>query len=244
MRGFLKLIAVLLAASSASLALAVDVECEGCVDSADLAARAVLKRHLAPAAVGTNKLEQEAVTGAKLADGAVGYDKLDAGLRGRLGADGGQPMTRLVDANGVLVGNVASIYLAEAGTGASDYVMVWVDVGGQAALLRLADEGLGGFGFEGEHLGYASSDCSGAPFAPYVPAVQPGQLTGLRSYGVSPDRRVWKALPGTVEKRFVWSMLATATGRCIPTVRKDLTLLTEEVGQLPEFEPPFAIVYE
>lgn len=39
-------------------------------------------------------------------------------------------------------------------------------------------------------------------------------------------------------------MLATATGRCIPTVRKDFTLLTEEVGQLPEFETPFAIVYE
>jgi hypothetical protein len=241
MRTFLTLIAVFVLTGSSSLATAADVDCAGCVDSDELAPRAVLKRHLAPAAVGTNKIEREAVTRAKLADGAVGYDKLDVGLRGRLGPDGGQPMTRLVDANGVLVGTVAGIYLAEPGMGAGDYVLVWVDVGDQPVLLRLANDRLGGAGFEGEHLGYSSSDCSGAP---YAPAVQPGPLAELRSYGVTPDGRVWKAVPGTVEKRFVWSMLAKATGRCIPTVRKDLTLLTEEVGQLPEFESPFALVYE
>lgn len=236
MRGFLRLLAVVLLASPTCLALAADVECVGCVDSDALADRAVLKRHLAPAAVGTNKIERQAVTRAKLADGAVGEDQLDDGLHQRISA-AEQPTTKLVDANGVLVGNVASIYLA--GPGTSDYVLVWTVVGEESALLRFSDDRLSGF--EGEHLSYATSDCSGAPFAPVA---QAGQLAELRGYGLSPDGRVWKALPDTAEQRFVWSALSVGTGRCIPTVQSDLTALTEEIGLLPEFEAPFAIVYE
>lgn len=239
MRGFLTLLAVFLLASPVSFAVAADVDCTGCVDATDLADRAVAKRHLAPAAVGTNKIETEAVTGAKLADGAVGYDKLDDGLRERMSASTGQPMTRLVDANGVLVGTVASIYLAEPDAGVSDWALIWTEAGGQSVLLRFADGTLSGF--EGEHLTFATSDCSGAPFAPVA---QQGQLADLRGYSLSPDGRVWKALSETAEARFVWSALSVSTERCIPLARSDLNLLTEEVGLLPDFEAPFAFVYE
>ena len=68
-----------------------DVDCPGCVDSRDLAAQSIHRKHIAPKAVGTGKIKDGAVTADKLSDGAVGYDQLDGELQSLLTGTAMQP---------------------------------------------------------------------------------------------------------------------------------------------------------
>ena len=214
------------------------LECEACVDSGDLAERSVTGRQLAAKAVGKRAIRDAAVTAEKLADGAVSYAKLDAGLQDAIRAVE-QPSIRLVDARGVLVGPVASFDLADPGADSADTAMIWVGAGDEVALLRYSKGELSGF--ERDVLRFATADCTGAPFAP---APEAGQIPELRAYGVTPDRRVWRALPETAAKRFGGSIYQQRTRSCVAVPRLTMTTLTEAIGILPEFEPPYRMVIE
>jgi hypothetical protein len=215
------------------------LECEGCVDSRDIADRSLSARHLAPDAVVTRKIRDSAVTGEKLADGAVGYAKLDAELKATIRGGEAPPALRLVDARGVLIGPVASFDLADPGENAADSAMIWIDAGGTTALLRFSNGELSGF--ERDNLRFATGDCTGAPFAPAPGA---GQIAELRGYGVTPDGRVWRALPETAAKRFSGSVYQQGRRSCVAAGRLGMTTLTEEIGVLADFEPPYRIVIE
>lgn len=216
-----------------------DVACEACVDSRDMADWAVTGRHLAPDAVATRKIRDAAVTGEKLADGSVSYAKLDAELQTAIGGGESVAEIKLVDSRGTLIGPVAAFDLARPGESSADYAMIWIEAGEEVALLRFSDGELSGF--EHDELRFATGDCTGAPFAP---APRAGQIAALRAYGVTPDRRVWRALPETAQKRFSGSVFQQRNDRCVASPRLTMTTLTEEIGILAEFEPPYRIVIE
>jgi hypothetical protein len=230
---------LLLGALCATAGWAADLDCRDCVGAKELAGHSVQRQHLAPKAVGTGKIGDGAVTAAKLADGAVGLDALDASLRSAVAGTTVPPTMKLVDARGALVGLVATVYLAEPGSSSSDRAFVWVDVDGEPVLLELRDDRLRGF--EGEILYFATSDCSGEPLAP---APREGQLDELRAYGLSPTGDVYRARPDTVANHIAWSRLDLARDLCVTSPIRDRRVLTEAVGTLPAFEPPFRIVLE
>lgn len=214
-----------------------DVNCAGCVNAKDVAAGAIAAKHLSTGSVRTNKIRDEAVTGAKLADGAVDARHLSEDLT--VGAAVSEPRTRLVDALGTLVGYVASMELAATDSTASDAAMVWVEIGGEAVLLKVRDNRLSGF--DGDSISFASNDCSGAPYA------TPGSDTALTDYGslrITSDNGVWRALPGDATKRLIGSRSRTADGGCSAVPRYELNRMMEKIGQLPEFVPPYGIVFE
>ena len=71
------LVCVLLLSSGIALAQATDVDCNACVDTADIAPGAVSRSRLRPQAVSTPKIADEAVTGDKIAPDAVGVSQID-----------------------------------------------------------------------------------------------------------------------------------------------------------------------
>ena len=132
-----------------------DVACEACVDSGDMADRAVTGRHLAPDAVASRKIRDAAVTGEKLADGSVSYAKLDEGLQTTILGGESAAEIKLVDARGVLIGPVAAFDLARPGESSADYAMIWIDAGEEVALLRFSGGELSGF--EHDELRFATT---------------------------------------------------------------------------------------
>ena len=216
-----------------------DVECTACVEGSDIAAGAVGAKHLAPGSVRTNKIRDEAVTGAKLSEGAVDVRNLSEDLKSALGDAGSAQAMKLVDAEGALVGFVASMDLADSDESVSDSAMVWVDVAGEAILLKLIDNRLRGF--DGGAISFATGDCSGPP---YATPVADSALTDYGSLRVTKQDMVWRSLPETTEKRMAGSRYSTTTGSCSSVPHLETSNLTEEIGKLPAFEAPFRIVFE
>lgn len=217
-----------------------DVTCAGCVDSRDVAAAAIAARHLATGSVRTNKIQDEAVTGAKLADGAIEARHLSEDfVAGGNDTAASGPRMRLVDAQGALVGDVESMELATPDSAAGDTAFVWVEVSGEAVLLQLRGNRLNGF--DGDTISFASDDCSGAP---YATPVSDTALTDYGSLRVLSDNGVWKAEPGDATKRLIWSRYMKESGGCSTVPHYELNVTMEKIGQLPEFVPPYRVVYE
>ncbi len=70
-------VCVFLLSTGTALAQATDVDCNACVDTADIALGAVTRSRLRQRAVSTQKIADEAVTGDKIAPDAVGISQID-----------------------------------------------------------------------------------------------------------------------------------------------------------------------
>ena len=239
MKTILAIAAALFVTTVALAETADDVECIACVEGSDMGAGAVGTKHLVSGAIRTNKIRDEAVTGAKLSEGAVDVRNLSEDLKSALGDAGSVQRMKLVDAGGALVGFVTSMELAGTDESVSDSAMVWVEVAGEAILLKLIDNRLRGF--DGSAISFATGDCSGSPYA--TPAGD-SALTDYGSLRVTRANTVWRSLPGTTEKRLVRSRQSTTTGFCSTVPHLEISNLSEEIGRLPAFAAPFRIVFE
>jgi hypothetical protein len=62
-----------------------DVDCSGCVDSSDIASKAIVEGKLGQGAVTSAKIQKNAVTSSKIVNGAVILDKVEPALKNAIG---------------------------------------------------------------------------------------------------------------------------------------------------------------
>jgi hypothetical protein len=222
-----------------------DVECTGCVGSSDImdggvkprdiAAEAVTAGKIKNGAINSRKLAGGAVTTDKLLDGAVGYEKLGSDVQYMISNGSGQRRMKLIDANQMVVGDIADIDVYQFPT---TQALVLVDVGDETVPMLVRDAKI--IARDDSELRFSSNDCSGAPFV----TSKPEALIDLLAVAVTADGRVWKAVPDTIAERFLGSRYYQALGECRMVSELMMTSRSSEIGTLPEYIPPYKVVYE